>query len=251
MTSILDLPRDLVLHLCQNYLVVHESENKSDKSGKYRHVFRLSLTCKHLYGIIGPFIKNNSYEFFIYQRSIKKPDIIDSLDNTYYASPIGNFAWFIHIRQSSNKIIFTDLAGYEYYDGSERYFLENSRILVATTKSSTSFRKHVYCKEIDKSTCFAVHYKANFGEILILTWYCEEFHCYHKHYHVKLTWTEGDVWIGMITVSAWTKMQYRYEVCVDHGGPIIRKESQYRALEIYDSPTNQGCVINDLWDFFP
>jgi hypothetical protein len=99
-------------------------------------------------------------------------------------------------------------------------------------------REVTFFDVIDEAKCFTIHYKANFGEILLLTWYHKST---SEHKHVKMQWTDGDIWIG-IMYEPRNDFVYKYEVCVDNGGPIIKKEIEYRKF------ASKSKVVSDVWD---
>jgi hypothetical protein len=228
--SLVLLSKDLIKYLL-NFCF-----DADDEDLKLRYISRLAQTCKNLETICQKFINDNTYTFHIYQKSSNIPDIVDIYNKIYQAYPLGNYLWFICVKQTYAKLQYIDEATYSQYGGSERVFESKT-----TLKCEQGQIKQHYESMID-SICFTIYYKANFGEILMMTWY--EGSCYWKHYHVRMTWTPGDVWIAMVMLHKWNDVRYRYEVCVDHGGPIIRKEDQYKVLR-----SGTPDVRHDLWNF--
>lgn len=229
--SLLELPRDVII------LIINLCFDVDDEDLKLRYVSYLARTCKTLKVLAQKIIDENTCTFHIYQKSSDIRDIADVYDKIYEAYPLGNYLWFICVKQTYDTLKYVDEATYTHYGGSERVFESNT-----TLKCAKGEIKHHYESIID-SICFTIHYKANFGEILMMTWY-EGSNYWKQHYHVMMTWTPGDVWIAMVVLHRYRDIKYRYEVCVDHGGPIIRKENKYRSLG-----TNTPDVRHDLWDF--
>jgi hypothetical protein len=195
-------------------------------------LLQLTVVCKPINTIVQKIINKHKYTYNIYQISTERPDIVDIHDNTYTPEYTGNHIWFLSAQSVHNKFIFVDKEYYDFYDQSSRYFEENCTVLKGIINSQMTF-----CDVLHSAQCFTIHYKAEFGQILLLTWYNEY---NHVHKHIKMSWTEGDVWIGIICEANYS-FYYRYEVCVDNGGPIIRKEKDYRK--------NMKKELNiDVWD---
>jgi hypothetical protein len=203
----------------------------------FKYVARLALTCKQIYIIAQKIIDDGEFIYHIYQKSIDQPDIVDNQGEIYIPKPIGNNIWFLSIKQSSNAFMFVEKEWFEYYHRSDRYFRENETYLVGKQNSIvTAAINRVH------SICFTIHYKANFGEILLLTWYEIRSPYNTVHHHIKMAWTGGDVWVGVIDTTC-SDIGYRYEVCIDNGGPIIRKETKYRNMK-----PSKAHVVSDVWD---
>lgn len=238
--SLLSLNKDvlnIILEKCVDYSNWAEKMDMySIPPALFKYISRFTLTCKRLNEIAQKFIHDRSYTFHIYQRSIKTPSIVDHCGKIYRPQHIGNNIWILSVKQSSGAFMYVDGEGYEYYLGSDRYFRENEICLKGQRGSITTIDIQVY------SICFTVHYKAKFGEILLLTWY-QTLAC-QIHHHIKMHWTEGDVWIGVINTD-YSNIGYRYEICADHGGPIIKKESKYREISLYPLTSK---VVTDIWD---
>jgi hypothetical protein len=220
------LTNDVVRYLCL-FLFEPDSLNTG-----LNNLAQLSRTCRRFHRLVQPLITGAIYQFSIYRRALTRPDIVDSDGNEFSASPIGNFMWLIQAKTIKSPLRFIEKDVYDHYDGSERVF--ESCYVVSGKKGET-----ITLRMRDDLNCSlaAVHYRANFGEILQIVWH---FNC--KNYHQRMVWTEGDVWIAqLLTPKYHSNIGYRYEVCVDHGGPVLRTESAWR----YSLP-NGG----DIWDFF-
>lgn len=193
------------------------------------------LVCKPLSIIAQKIINKNKYTYNIYQISKKRPDIIDIRDHVYTPEYIGNNIWFVSVNSASKRFIFVDEEYYSYYGGSDKYFEQNGIVIKGKINSIVT-----YCNYLSNMKCFTIHYKANFGEVLLLTWYDKYTEI---HGHIKMKWTEGDIWVGIICDEKYTFFNrvYRYEVCIDNGGPIIRKEKAYRECNSLD-------LKIDVWD---
>lgn len=204
-----------------------------------KYIARFALTCKYINQVAQKFINDHTYTYHIFQKAIIQPDIIDQCGVVYKPHSIGNALWFLCIKSSCEAFMYVDKEYYDFYGQSDRYFEENCIYLQGNLKSTT-----IKSQSMVKSRCFTIHYKAQFGEILLLTWYYPYYN--HIHHHIKMTWTEGDVWVGIIHTE-YSDTMYRYEVCIDHGGPIIRKENIYRPLRSVDGEMNN--LISDVWDY--
>lgn len=197
------------------------------------NIVRISLVCKKLNKVAQNIINKHTYIYNIYQKSIGRPDIVDNNGDIYIPRDIGNHIWFLSIKRTTKRLLFVDKYYYDFYDQSDRYFEENC-ILIKGKLNEEVTSSYI----IDEGRCFTIHYKAKFGQILLLTWY----HKYtQKHHHIKMQWTNGDIWIG-IMYEPRSDFLYRYEVCIDHGGPIITKEHEYRE---FNSISN---VVSDVWN---
>lgn len=194
-------------------------------------ILSIALTCKSLSKLAQNIINRYTYVYNIYQQSIECPVIVDTEYNVYTPKNIGNNVWFLSVKRKTERFIFVDKACYDYYDCSDRYFEDNCVVIKGKINTETT-----YYQILDEKKCFTIHYKAQFGEILLLTWYDKYT---QEHNHIKMQWTEGDVWVGVICVPS--DIHYRYEVCLDKGGPIVRKEKQYRE-------SNSIKVVSDIWD---
>lgn len=226
---------NLILEYCIDYSNGNEIVNMySSQPTLMKHIYHFSLTCKRLNHIAQIFINSHTYTYNIYQKSIERPDIHDHNGVVYYPHPIGNNIWFVSVKQTGNKFIFVDELFYSHYQYSDRYFEQNRVIMKGIPNETTN-----YYRSLVKTRTFTIHYKANYGEVLLLTWYYN--HPHSDHYHVKMTWTEGDVWVAVVDLPR-DSLMYRYEVCIDNGGPIIRKENKYRGTSLF---SNQEC---DLWN---
>ena len=233
---------NIILEKCVDYS--ESCDNMNMYSGQptlLKHISRFSLTCKYIHKFAQKYINDNTYTYHIFQKHIHRPDIVDHCGVIYNPQQIGNNVWFLCIKSSAHSFMYVDLEYYNFYGQSDRYFQENVIHLNGCLNSVT-----VYSDSLMTTKCFCIHYKANYGEVLLLTWY----HNYHHshHHHVKMTWTEGDVWLGIVNIMGGSHLMYRYEVCIDNGGPIIRKEKQYRLLnEKYHY--EKYNLITDLWDY--
>ena len=232
---------NIILEKCVDYS--DWSEIVSIYSGQptlLRYIARFGSTCKYINRFAQVFINNNTYVYHIYQKDIERPDIVDHCGVVYKPSMIGYNLWFLCIKSSLKEFMYVDSKYYDMYDQSQRYFEENVSHLAGKLNSvSVQFESFV------RTFAFNIHYKANFGEVILLTWYYNYYP--HTHQHIKLMWTENDIWIGIINVyKAFSDIRYRYEVCVDGGGPIIRKEKEYKPLLTNGNKDNY--VITDVWD---
>lgn len=200
-------------------------------------ISRLSQTCRRLRDVCQKIIEENTCTFHIFQKSCEPPDIVDFCRNeTYHAHPIGNYQWFICVKQMEPVLKYVDEDSFTHYKGSDRIW-ENSTIIVGKAGQTI-----IHYDSLVVSKCFTIHYRANFGEILILTWYDNG----HHHHHVHMIWTPGDVWMALIVLDYWPEIHYRYEVCIDHGGPIVRKETHYR---VSNRTVYEEDILHDLWNF--
>lgn len=224
------LPKDLLNLLCNTYLDVLDCT-------------RFAQTSKKYYDIVTPIIKQNTYSFTILCKSIEAPDFCNQDGNIYQnQQPIGNFIWMTTIKTTEPILRVCDHEWYEKYDFSDRYFMENYEQFNGIKGQTIT----VHARNTAKSVHVSIHYKTEFGQFLQIVWWDKYI---GRHCHLKLVWTPGDVWIGQIVIDKYmsSNIEYRYEVCVDHGGPVIKKEIIYRALKAPEG--NYGdFVIIDIWN---
>ena len=147
--------------------------------------------------------------------------------------------WITHFKSTESRINYVPLAVYDRYGGSDRVFEDSTRVKLQII----SPYRNVLAVNSTTRMFVSIHYHANFGEILQVVWWYESFF-YSPLHHVKLVWTEGDVWIGQLILPYYSKMVYHYEVCIDHGGPIIRKEDITRGCYL----NSMNKVASDVWD---
>ena len=227
------LVNDSLRYLCQFLYETHSFH-------KFNTLVKFAYTCKRLYTIIIPVIYEQSYCFNLYQLSIEPPDMITANQDIYPAIPIGNFMWLTKIKTHHKVLNVVPCNIYNRYDGHDRVFesgtylfsefLVNKNILLQLTNTISKYY-------------VSIHYHANFGEFIQIVWWYKQYHCSQLQ-HVRLVWTEGDVWIGQLILPCYSTIEYHYEVCVDHGGPVIKIEDVTR---IYTAD-RQIEGTSDVWN---
>jgi len=185
-------------------------------------------------------IIKHTNNFNLYQLSIDPPHIITdpmSGETVYHPKPIGNFMWLTNIKTTESSFGFVDYDYYNQYGGSDRVF-----------ESATDLREdlkdvHLLLTSRVSKLFVSIPYHTQFGEFLQIVWWYKDYHRVGV-YNVRLVWTEGDVWLGQLILPYYSEIEYHYEVCVDHGGPIIRIEDTTRLLKL---GRHESCS-NDLWN---
>lgn len=228
------LPSDLIRYLAE-FLI----DNSKWRDAKLEVLSKFILTCKRFHKILQPIFDNYYYRANLYVKSINPPHIYDG-DNIINADPIGNFMWLIKVKTTNQDFEFVYDNESERWDHSYRYFEENSIRFNLEIGTYTN----ILLKSRITTFTISIHYHANFGEMLQIVWWISDPVRYHKLYHVKLVWTEGDVWIGQILIDYYTCITYHYELCIDNGGPVLRKEDITRTIKL----SEHEMGLSDIWN---
>lgn len=210
------LPKDLIEYIVGIYV----------KRKDYQSIARVAQCCKWLHRIVQPRLRAIVCTYVVYAQFSDEPHIevwnCDRDNDVCHSEPIGNYTWVTQIKHPCTNIeLMFDDDQYVYgrINDIELYHEQPGK--------TKNFFIHE-ARTLTKTFIFRICHHVPFGQLMQVVWWRK----YGNHgaagelYSCLMTWTVGDVWIAMIVLpTQWrNNIYYRYEICVDHGGPVVARE---------------------------